>query len=83
MELARLRKGYTLRQLEKLTGIPHPTIKRVENGVIAVPGPTTLLALVDALDLDILDAAMRVEPYRTLCQRIVASYGARHTERKE
>jgi transcriptional regulator with XRE-family HTH domain len=83
MQAKRLERGYSLRQLSQLSGIPHPTIKKIENDIIAIPGPSVLVALIDALHLDIIATVARIEPYRILCQRVLDHYQARQQEGKK
>lgn len=66
---ARQTKGYSDRQLGKKVGKAHTTISRIENG--SIPEPGLFLALVDALELDIITAVQLIGPYRRICQRII------------
>jgi transcriptional regulator with XRE-family HTH domain len=68
---ARQQRGDSLRGLEQRCGIHNATIKRVEDGFIAVPTPTILLGLVDALDLNLVTALKLVDSYRALYDRIM------------
>jgi transcriptional regulator with XRE-family HTH domain len=51
----RERKGYSLRQLESLSGVAHSTIGRIESGSIASPKPEHLQRLSLALETDVED----------------------------
>jgi transcriptional regulator with XRE-family HTH domain len=63
---------YSKKRLAKQLGIEIATITRIENDV-TTPQIDTFLALVDALDLDVIAAAQLIEPYRRLCDRIIAA----------
>lgn len=73
MKAARLNRGESLRRLEKRCGVPNSTISRVEDGIFAVPSPDVLIALVDALDLNVITAVKLVPAYRNLYERIVTA----------
>lgn len=70
---ARQNRGESLRQLETRCGVPNSTISRVEDGIFAVPSADVLIALVDALDLDVITAVKLVPAYRNLYERIVTA----------
>ena len=70
---ARLNRGESLRQLEKRCGVPNSTISRIEDGIFAVPSADVLIALVDALELDVIAAVKLVPAYRSLYERIVTA----------
>jgi transcriptional regulator with XRE-family HTH domain len=73
MKAARLNRGESLRQLERRCDVPNPTISRIEDGLIAVPSPDVLIALVDALDLNVITAVKLVPAYRNIYERIMAA----------
>jgi transcriptional regulator with XRE-family HTH domain len=68
---ARQGKGYSERHLARLVGVANSTIVRIKNG--SVPEPHLFLALVDALDLDVIAAVQLVEPYQRIYHRVVAA----------
>jgi transcriptional regulator with XRE-family HTH domain len=72
----REQRGYSAGQLGKRVGVATATITRIESGFIAVPTPEVLIALVDALELDMITAVMLVEPYRRLYERILTAVEA-------
>lgn len=73
VKAARRNRSESLRQLESRCGVPNSTISRVEDGIFAVPSPDVLIALVDALDLDVITAVKLVPAYRNLYERIVTA----------
>lgn len=73
IKAARKEKGYSLRELKRISGVHNATIQRIEDGFIAVPSPDVLIALTDALELDLIVALRLVTPYRNIYQRIVAT----------
>jgi hypothetical protein len=62
--------------------VSNSTIKRLEEGFIAVPTPDVLLALVDALELDLITAMRLVGPYRRLYERITTNTNCLHRSRR-
>ncbi|MBF0517195.1 MAG: helix-turn-helix transcriptional regulator [Nitrospirae bacterium] len=50
----RLKKGYTLRELEKRSGVSHSQIKAIEDGK-KMPGLDTFYSLCNGLDISIFD----------------------------
>lgn len=58
--VARECKGWTLRDLEKASGVSNPLISQIETGKVRDPGFTTVVRLVDALGLS-LDRAATAE----------------------
>jgi transcriptional regulator with XRE-family HTH domain len=74
---ARVQRGYSLRDMEKRTGLNNSTIKRIEDGAFAVPSPDAVMALVDALKLDIIAAVELIEPYQRLYHRIATAQKGR------
>ncbi len=48
----REQKGLTLRDLERITGIDHSTISRIENGY-SLPSQTTMLLIARGLKMDV------------------------------
>jgi len=73
VKTARQNRGESLRQLESRCGVSNSTISRVEDGIFAVPSPDVLIALVDALELDVVTAVKLVPVYRNLYERVAAS----------
>ncbi|WP_103338773.1 helix-turn-helix domain-containing protein [Amycolatopsis sp. CA-126428] len=71
----RQQADYSKKRLAKQLGIELSTLTRIENG--SVPGVDTFLALVDALNLDVIAAAQLIEPYRRLCDRIITAQEGR------
>lgn len=51
MGLARELKGWTLRDLEKKTGLSNALISQIETGKVRDPGFRTVLKLADALGI--------------------------------
>lgn len=74
LKAARRQRRYSLRALEAISGVNNSTVKRVEDGFITVPTPDVLLALINALELDICTAVKLIEPYDRLCTEVM-----RHT----
>jgi transcriptional regulator with XRE-family HTH domain len=70
---ARRERGYSLRDLKRVSGVHNATIQRIEGGFIAVPSPDVLIALVDALDLDLITALKLIPAYRNMLKRIVSA----------
>lgn len=68
---ARLKRGESLRQLENRCGVSNATISRLEDGIITVPTPDYLIALADALELNLITAIKLIESYRRMYERIV------------
>lgn len=58
--VARECKGWTLRELEKVSGVSNALISQIETGKVRDPGFTTVVRLVDALGLS-LDRAATAE----------------------
>lgn len=58
--VARECKGWTLRELEKASGVSNALISQIETGKIRDPGSTTVVRLVDALGIT-LDRAATAE----------------------
>jgi transcriptional regulator with XRE-family HTH domain len=58
--VARECKGWTLRDLEKASGVSNPLISQIETGKVRDPGFTTVVRLMDALGLS-LDRAAKQE----------------------
>lgn len=50
-------KGWTLRDLERASGVSNPLISQIETGKIKDPGFLTVIRLVDALGISIDRAA--------------------------
>ena len=48
--VARACKGWTLRELEKASGISNALISQIETGKVRDPGFTTIIKLVDTLE---------------------------------
>lgn len=69
----RKERGYSLRELKRISGVHNATIQRIEDGFIAVPSPNVLIALADALELDLITALRLVTPYRNIYERIVTA----------
>jgi transcriptional regulator with XRE-family HTH domain len=69
----REQQGHSARELAKRVGVRPATITRVESGFIATPSPELVLALIDALGLDVITAVRLIKRYRTLCDRILAA----------
>ncbi len=61
--VARECKGWTLRDLEKASGVSNPLISQIETGKVRDPGFTTVVRLVDALGVS-LDRAATAERAR-------------------
>lgn len=60
ISIARELKGWTLRDLEKASGVSNPLISQIETGKVRDPGFSTVIRLVDALGLS-LDRAAKAE----------------------
>ena len=73
IKAAREQRGESLRQLEKRCGVNNATISRMEDGLIAVPTPDLLIALVDTLELDLITAIKLIQSYRRMYERIVTA----------
>lgn len=58
--IARECKGWTLRDLEKASGVSNALISQIETGKVRDPGFTTVIRLCDALGLT-LDRAAKAE----------------------
>ncbi|TIW21157.1 MAG: helix-turn-helix domain-containing protein [Mesorhizobium sp.] len=58
--VARECKGWTLRDLEKASGVSNPLISQIETGKVRDPGFVTVVRLMDALGLS-LDRAAKAE----------------------
>jgi len=58
--IARECKGWTLRDLEKASGVSNPLISQIETGKVRDPGFTTVVRLCDALGIS-LDRAAAAE----------------------
>ena len=58
--VARECKGWTLRELEKKSGVSNALISQIETGKVRDPGFTTVVRLVDALGIT-LDRAAKAE----------------------
>ena len=61
--VAREVKGWTLRDLEKASGVSNPLISQIETGKVKDPGFSTVIRLVDALGIT-LDRAAQGERYK-------------------
>ncbi len=57
ISLARELKGWTLRDLEKASGVSNPLISQIETGKTKDPGFTTMIRLADALGFSLDRAA--------------------------
>jgi transcriptional regulator with XRE-family HTH domain len=55
--VARECKGWTLRDLEKASGVSNPLISQIEHGRVKDPGFATVVRLVDALGITLDRAA--------------------------
>lgn len=55
--VARECKGWTLRDLEKASGVSNPLISQIETGKVKDPGFATVVRLVDALGITLDRAA--------------------------
>ena len=55
--VARECKGWTLRDLEQVSGVSNPLISQIETGKIKDPGFSTVIRLVDALGVTLDRAA--------------------------
>lgn len=55
--VAREIKGWTLRDLEKASGVSNPLISQIETGKVRDPGFSTVVRLVDALGISLDRAA--------------------------
>lgn len=55
--VARECKGWTLRELEKVSGVSNALISQIETGKVKDPGFTTVVRLVDALGVTLDRAA--------------------------
>ena len=53
ISVARELKGWTLRDLEKRSGVSNPLISQIESGKVRDPGFSTVIRLVDALGLSL------------------------------
>lgn len=58
--IARECKGWTLRELERASGVSNALISQIETGKVRDPGFTTVVRLVDALGIP-LDRAAKYE----------------------
>lgn len=66
-------QGYSARELAKRIGVKPATVTRIESGFITTPAPELVLALIDALELDVLTAVRLIKRYRELCDRILTA----------
>lgn len=55
-------KGWTLRDLEKASGVSNPLINQIETGKVKDPGFSTVIRIVDALGISIERAAATARP---------------------
>jgi len=58
--VARECKGWTLRHLEKQSGVSNALISQIETGKVRDPGFSVVVRLMDALDVDVKRAAATV-----------------------
>lgn len=58
LKVQRRLKGYTLTQLEKISGVSFSYISKLERGDVETPGRDVVEALAKALDLSISDLVM-------------------------
>lgn len=56
--IAREVKGWTLRDLERASGVSNPLISQIETGKVRDPGFSTVVRLVDALGITLNRAAI-------------------------
>ncbi|MEL7086941.1 MAG: helix-turn-helix domain-containing protein [Planctomycetota bacterium] len=59
-------KGWTLRDMERETGISNALISQIEHGHVKDPGFSTVIMLVDALGLSLDRVAATVRPFKDL-----------------
>ena len=64
--IARECKGWTLRDLERETGISNALISQIEHGHVKDPGFSTVIRLVDALGLSIERVAKTARPFKDI-----------------
>jgi len=64
MAVARECKGWTLRDLERETGISNALISQIEHGHVKDPGFSTIIKLVDALGLSLERVAKVARPFK-------------------
>lgn len=69
----RQQQNVSAKKLAAHLGVALSTITRIERG--SVPEVDLFLALVDALNLDVIAAVKLVEPYRRIYERIVRAPG--------
>lgn len=62
--LARELKGWTLRDLEKVSGVSNALISQIETRKVKDPGFATVVALADALGFTLDRAASGIRDYR-------------------
>lgn len=60
--IARECKGWTLRDLETVSGVSNALISQIETGKVASPGFATVVSIVDALGISVERAARTVRP---------------------
>lgn len=75
--VARECKGWTLRELEKRTGISNAMINQIETGKVKNPSFTTVVVLADALGIKLDRAATGIRA-RLDCLREAAKRKAAH-----
>lgn len=67
--IARECKGWTLRDLEKASGVSNALISQIETNKVKDPGFSTAVRLCDALGLPINRAAATVRPILSMLRR--------------
>lgn len=71
--IARECKGWTLRDLEKVSGVSNALISQIETGKVKDPGFTTVVRLVDALGVTLDRAATAERAKFDVLRRLIKS----------
>ena len=69
VKVMREQHGMSGRQLADRVGVANTTVMDIENGTI--PQPNLFIALIDALELNVITAVKLAEPYRRIYERII------------
>jgi transcriptional regulator with XRE-family HTH domain len=67
----RQRHNISAKKLAIQLGVALSTITRIERG--SIPEPNLFIALVDALNLNVITAVQLIEPYRCIYERIMTA----------
>ena len=87
LQAARLRKGYSLRDLAERTGMNYSRLSRIEHGTRPAPGLAEIRLLADLLDVDMSDLLVSSGTPREVMEHLLWSErlqisGSRRTQQK-